>query len=72
MHVNSKKTKKIDPFTITVVLHSSGTFVSGKVTISWKNRDVINALNFSTMSFYSKGYYYHTQMSRMNAGLQLS
>ena len=37
-----------------------------------KNRDVINAFNYSTMSFYGKGYYYHSQMSQMNAGRQLS
>jgi len=38
----------IDPFTITVFLHSSGTFVNGKMTILQKNRDVINVFNFST------------------------
>jgi hypothetical protein len=56
----------------TAVLHSSRTFVSGKMTISQRNRDVINAFNFSAMSFYGKGYYYHSQISRMNAGPQLS
>ena len=63
---------KIDPFTITAILHSSGTFVSGKMTISLKNCDVINAFNCTTTSFYREGYYYHSQMSRMNAGRQLS
>ena len=62
----------IDPFTITAVLHSSGTFVSEKMMISRKNRDVINAFNRSTTLFYGKGYYYRSQMSPMNAGLQLS
>jgi len=33
------------------------------MTISRKNRDVINAFNFSAMSFYGKGYYYHSQIS---------
>jgi len=61
----------IDPFTITVVLHSSETFVSGNMTIS-QNRDVINSFNCSTTSFYGKGYYYHSQMSQMNVGPQLS
>jgi hypothetical protein len=51
----------IDPFTITVVLHSSETFVSGNMMISL-NRDVINSFNCSTMSFYGKGYYYHPQI----------
>jgi hypothetical protein len=49
---------------MSTVLHSSGTFVSGKMTISRKNRDVIDAfLNCCTTSFYWKGYYYHSQMS---------
>ena len=43
---------QIDPFTITVVLHSSRTFVSGNMMISWKNRDIINAFNCSMTSFY--------------------
>ena len=60
----------IDPFTITAVLHSSGTFVSGKMMILQKNRDVVNTFNCSTTSFYKKGYYYHSQMSRMNPGRQ--
>jgi len=62
---------RIYPFTITAVLHSSGTFVSGKVTILRKNHDVINAFNCSTTLFYRQGYYYHLQMSRMNTGPQL-
>jgi len=37
-----------------------------------KNRDVINAFNCSMTSFYRKEYYYHSQMYRMNAELQLS
>ena len=61
----------IYPFTISAVLHSSGTFVSGKMTISGGNRDVISTFYCSTTSFYGKGYYYHSQMSRRNAGLQL-
>jgi len=40
--------------------------------ISQTNRDVINAFNCSMMSFYGKGYYCYSQMSMMNAGLQLS
>jgi hypothetical protein len=63
--------RSIDPFMITAVLHSSGTFMSGKIMILQKNRDVINIFNCSTTSFYGKGYYYHSQMSRMNAGPQL-
>jgi len=63
---------EIDRFTITVVLHLSRTFVSGKMMISWKNCDVINTFNCSTTSFYGKGYYYHSHMSWMNAGPQLS
>ena len=47
---------KYDPFTISVVLHLSGTFVSGKMMILWKNHNVINAFNCST---YGKEYYYH-------------
>jgi predicted oxidoreductase len=43
----------------------SGTFVSGKITISQKNLDVINAFNCSTTSFHGKGYYDHSQMSRI-------
>jgi hypothetical protein len=61
----------IDPFTITAVLHSSGTFVSGKMTISGGNRDVISTFYCSTTSFYGKGYYYYSQISRRNAGPQL-
>jgi len=53
------KISTIDPFTITAVLHSSGTFVSGKMTISQTNHDAINAFNCSMTSFYRKGYYYH-------------
>ena len=60
--------RSIDPFMITAVLHSSGTFMSGKIMILRKNRDVINIFNCSTTSFYGKGYYYHSQMSRINAG----
>jgi hypothetical protein len=62
--------ERIDPFMITVVLHSSGTFVIGKMTISRKNGDVTDAFHCSTTSFYGKGYYYHSQMSRMNTGPQ--
>jgi len=36
------------------------------------NRDIINTFNCITMSFNGKGYYYHSQMSWMNAGMQLS
>ena len=43
---------KYDPFTISVVLHLSGTFVSGKMTILQKKLD---AYNCSTTSFYRKG-----------------
>ena len=43
---------KYDPFTISVVLHLSGTFVSGKMMISQKKLD---AFNCSTTSFYRKG-----------------
>jgi len=50
----------IDPFPITVVLLSYGTFVSVKMTISLKICDVINAFNCSTTSFYGKGYYMTT------------
>ena len=57
---------------ITAVLHSSGTFVSGKMMILQKNCDVINTFNCSMTSFYGKGNYYRSQMSRMNAGPQLS
>jgi hypothetical protein len=59
----------IDPFMIIAVLHSSGTFVSGKMMILRENRDVINPFNCSTTSFYGEGYYYHSQMSWMNAGV---
>jgi hypothetical protein len=52
----------------TAVLHSSGTAVSRKMTISQKNHDIINAFNSSPTSFYWKGYYYHSQMFQMNAG----
>ena len=38
-----------------------------KKTIS---RDVIYGFICSTTSFYGKGYYYHSKMSRMNAGPQ--
>jgi len=44
----------------------------------WKNadfsekQDVINTFICSTTSFYGKGYYFHSQMSQMNAGPQLS
>jgi hypothetical protein len=62
----------IDPFKITAVLHSSGTFVRGKMPISWKNRDFLSTLNCSMASFYGKGYYYLSQMYQMNAGPQLS
>lgn len=55
--------EKIEPFTITMVLHSYETFVRGKITISWKNRDI---KLFSMTSFY------HSQMFQMNAGQQLS
>ena len=65
-------TVTIDPFTITTVLQSSGTFVSGKMMISWKNRDIISNLIVLRSHFYGKGYYYHSQMFRMNAGQQLS
>ena len=37
--------------------------------ISQKYCDVINAFNYTTMSFYGKEYYYHSQMSQMNAEL---
>ena len=47
----SRRCKTIDSFTITVVLHSSGTFVSGKMMISQENRDVINTFKCSTTSF---------------------
>lgn len=47
----------IDPFMIAAVLHSSGTFLSGKIMIFQRNHDVINSFNSSTMSFYGKGYY---------------
>ena len=57
---------------IIVVLHSFGTFLSGIMTNSQKNHYVINTFNFSTTSFYRKEYYYHSQMSWMNAGPQLS
>jgi hypothetical protein len=53
--------ERIDPFMITVVLHSSGTFVIGKMTISRKNGDVTDAFHCSTTSFYGKGYYYHSR-----------
>ena len=56
---------------ITAVLHPSGTFVRGQMKISVGNPDVINTFNCSTTSFYRKGYYYHSQISRMNAGPQL-
>ena len=60
----------IDPFTITVVLHSSGTFVSGQIcgnnTLFPKN-DVVEQLNaFMTSQFFP------LIMSRMNVGLQFS
>ena len=48
---------RIDPFMITADLHSSGTFMSGKMMISWENRDFINAFNCSMTSFFKKGYY---------------
>jgi hypothetical protein len=37
-----------------------------------ENRDVISAFISSMTSFYWKGYFYHSQMSRMNTGPQLS
>ena len=52
------KISTIDPFTITAALHSSGTFVSGKMMISRTNHDTINAYNCSMTSFYGKGYYH--------------
>jgi hypothetical protein len=58
----SNRNATIDPFTITVVLHSSGTFVSSKMTSSWKNCDVLSTFNCSTTSIYRKGYYYHSLM----------
>ena len=52
--------ERIDPFTITAVLHSSGIFLSGKLTISRGNRDdVIHGFNCSTTSLYGKWYYSH-------------
>lgn len=62
----------IDHFTITEVLYSSGTLGSGKMMISPKNCDVINGFNCSMTSFYVKVYYYHSQMSWMTAGPELS
>lgn len=51
---------RIDPFKITAVLHSFGTFVKEKkMTILWKNCDAINTFNGSTTPFHPKEYYYH-------------
>ena len=61
-----------DPFTITAVLHSSLTYLSEKMIILQKNHDFINTFNSFTTLFYGKGYYYYSQMSHVNAGLQLS
>ena len=67
-----QKKSTIDPFTITAVLHSSLSYLSGKMTILQKNHDFINTFNSCMTLFYGKVYYYHSQMSHVNAGPQLS
>ena len=67
-----KYTVIIDPFMITEVLHSSGAFVSWKMMILqkklWRHKHI--------WLFYDvilhEGYNYHSHMSQMNAGPQLS
>ena len=60
-----QKKSTIDPFTITAVLHSSLTYLSGKMTILQKNHDFINTFNSCMTLFYGKVYYYHSQMSHV-------
>ena len=62
----------IDPFTIAVAYIHPGQLWVEKLWFRGENRDVINTFNCSTTSFYRRGYYYHSQMTRMNAGPQLS
>ena len=57
---------------ITAVLHSSGTFMSGKMMISQKNCDVINAFNCTTMSFYGKEYLVYVYIPFTLGNLMLS
>lgn len=61
----------IDPFTITPVLHSYRHLWVKKWRFCRENCDVIIAFNCSKTSFYGKGYYYCSQMTRINAGPKL-